>query len=76
MNISLKKRVRNKYFLAFMAALLYKVLQDCGVHILPSKWNFYSNVILWLALYFGIVIDFTTPGIGDPPAIDISKEGE
>lgn len=63
-----KARFRNKWFYVFLAALGYRVCQDIGVAVPLETYKFYVDAALWLMTFFGIIIDFSTPGAGDPPA--------
>jgi len=65
MRIYWLKRLRNKPFYMFLAGLVYKILQDKGVVISPEQWSFYIDAGLYLLLALGIIVDTSTPGIGD-----------
>lgn len=65
MNISLLKRLINKPFYFFMAGLIYKILQDRGIIIPPEEWAFYIDSVLYILLALGIIVDTSTPGLGD-----------
>lgn len=65
MYIQWLKRLKNKPFYVFLAALIYKILQDGGVVVPPAQWDFYINAVWTLLVFLGIVVDTSTPGLSD-----------
>lgn len=65
MGIQWLKRLKNKVFYVFLAALIYKILQDFGVVVPPAQWDYYINALWTLLMFLGIVVDTSTPGLKD-----------
>lgn len=68
-----KARFRNKWFYLFILALAYRILQDCGVNVPLDQYKFYVNAFLWFMTFMGVIVDFSTPGLGDPPVNGLDK---
>lgn len=65
MRIDWLKRIKNKPFYLFLAALIYKILQDSGVIVSPQSWEYYINAGLYILMALGIIVDTSTPGFSD-----------
>lgn len=68
-NINWKARLRNKVWLAAVAAALLLAAQGIlplfGVYFDYDKWMYAVNTVLSALTALGIIIDGSTPGIGD-----------
>jgi uncharacterized membrane protein len=59
------ERLRNKVFLTSLAALIVMVAKQFNLFTVPDNWETLLNSTLGLLIMAGVVIDPTTPGLGD-----------
>jgi len=51
----MQNRLKNYGLWTSLAALVFMILQNSGVNILPEDWNSYVNSILGILILLGIV---------------------
>lgn len=66
----MQNRLKNYGLWTSLAALVFMILQNSGVNILPEDWNSYVNSILGILILLGIVNnpDTDNSGFGDDKA--------
>lgn len=65
MNIDFKARFRNKAFWVAITSTIVLLTQQLGLNIFPENIADIVNTTLTLAVILGVVVDTSTPGIGD-----------
>ena len=63
--MKIAERLRNKVFLTSLVALIVMVAKQFNLFEVPDNWETLLNSVLALFIMLGVVIDPTTPGIGD-----------
>jgi uncharacterized membrane protein len=51
----MQNRLKNYGLWTSVAALVFMILQNSGVNILPEQWNMYTNSILGILILLGII---------------------
>lgn len=66
----MQNRLKNYGLWTSFAALVFMILQNSGVNILPEDWNSYVNSILGILILLGIISnpDTENPGFQDDKA--------
>jgi phi LC3 family holin len=59
------ERLRNKVFLTALVAFIIMVVKQFNLFEVPDNWETLLNSLLGLLIMLGIVVDPTTPGLGD-----------
>ena len=76
MNINWKARFTSKTFWVATASTIVLFSQQLGLKVFPSNWSDILNTVLSLFAILGIVVDPSTPGIGDKvEAVPVAAEG-
>jgi uncharacterized membrane protein len=60
----MQNRLKNYGLWTSLAALVFMILQNSGVSILPEDWNSYVNSILGILILLGIVSNPDTENSG------------
>jgi uncharacterized membrane protein len=63
--MKITERLRNKAFLTALAAFIIMVAKQFNLFEIPDNWETLFNSGMGLLIMLGIVIDPTTPGLGD-----------
>ncbi len=75
MNVNWKARFTSKTFWVATASTIVLFSQQLGLKVFPSNWSDILNTVLSLLAILGIVVDPSTPGIGDKvEAVPITGE--
>jgi uncharacterized membrane protein len=63
--MKITERLRNKAFLTALAAFVVMVAKQFNLIEIPDNWETLFNSGMGLLIMLGIIIDPSTPGIGD-----------
>lgn len=60
-----KSRLRSKPFWVALFAFIALTGQTFGFYAVPQGWDVWVNAVLALMIAAGIIVNPTTPGVGD-----------
>jgi uncharacterized membrane protein len=63
------KRLKNKAFWVATLSGIIMLGEQSGAYKIPADANFYVNAFLSILVFLGILVDTSTPGIGDAKTI-------
>ena len=63
--MDMKARMKNKYFWLAAVALVVAVVKQFNPNIVPEGYETTVNVVLTSLVAMGILVDNSTPGMGD-----------